>query len=38
VKELKHFAKNPFNPTEPLGVDTLITFINYNKENIADVG
>lgn len=37
VKELKHFAKNPFNPTEPLTVDTLINFVIY-KDDMVDLG
>jgi len=37
-KELEHFAKNPFNPTEPLTVDTLINFVLFNKVGVADLG
>lgn len=29
--ELKNFAKNPFNPKEPLTLDLLIEFINYDE-------
>ena len=35
-KELMHFEKNPFNPTENLSFDSLIQIIPYNKSNIAD--
>ena len=38
LKELKHFAKNPFKPTEPLTVDTLISFLHYDSKGVADVG
>lgn len=38
VNELKHFAKNPFDPTEALTLDLLITFIRYDKRGIADLG
>lgn len=38
VKELAHFAKNPFNPTEDLHVETLISFSNFNALNIAELG
>ena len=27
-KELSYFAKNPFNPNEPLKIETLIEFTN----------
>lgn len=33
IKELGHFAKNPFNPTEPLTVDLLINFVIFDDQN-----
>lgn len=30
-KELDNFAKNPFNPKEPLQINLLIDFINYDE-------
>lgn len=38
MKELKYFAKNPFNPNESLSVDVLIQFIKYNEFGIANLG
>lgn len=37
-RELDHFARNPFNPSEPLTVDTLINFVLFNKQGVADLG
>jgi len=37
-KELGNFAKNPFNPSEPLSVETLVKFINYDDHNVASIG
>ena len=37
-KELKYFAKNPFNPQENLTFDTLINIINFDPEtNEVDI-
>lgn len=33
--ELIHFAKNPFNPNEPLKVETLIEFTNIDDNGFA---
>lgn len=30
-KELDHFGRNPFNPSEPLTIDTLINFVLFNN-------
>lgn len=37
-KELGHFAKNPFNPTEPLSVDTLVQFVLFDENDVANLG
>ena len=36
-KELKHFAVNPFNPTQKLSVDLFIEFIIFNKKMKAEL-
>jgi hypothetical protein len=33
AKELNHFAKNPFNPVEPLTVDLLINFAIFDEND-----
>lgn len=38
IKELAHFAKNPFNPTEPLTVDLLINFAIFDDHNQVNLG
>ena len=35
-KEVEHFARNPFNPSERLNVDVLLEFKNF-KEGIAEI-
>lgn len=34
AKELSYFAKNPFNPKEPLQISTLIDFVNIDDNGI----
>ena len=36
-KELKHFAVNPFNPTQKLSVDLFIEFIIFDKKMKAEL-
>lgn len=36
-KELESFAKNPFNLKEPLTLDLLLTFINYDESGKAHI-
>lgn len=36
-KELKHFAVNPFNPTQKLTLDLFIEFIIFDKNMKADI-
>ena len=36
-KELKHFAVNPFNPSQKLTVDLFIDFIIFDKKMIAEL-
>ncbi|CAD8181609.1 unnamed protein product [Paramecium octaurelia] len=38
IKELGHFAKNPFNPSEPLTVDLLINFLIFDEQNQVNLG
>jgi hypothetical protein len=37
IKELKHFAVNPFNPTQKLTLDLFIDFIIFDKKMKAEI-